>query len=145
MSKIVYAKIDTNKLADEIIERLMTLYVRYFNSCMANSKIRELNLCKIVHHEMIKLTHESLSHLKLDYDIQTIEKMFDTYGVIVLRKPTISKKLIISEIFDEKFATMYPTLRSNPTIVGCYNIDNINSLLKKFAHQYDKVEEFNLC
>jgi len=145
MSKFVYEKINNNKLTDEIIDRLMTLYIRYFNACMTDSKIYALNLCKIVHNEMIHLTYESLSSLTLDYDIQTIEKMFDTFGIIVLRNPTISKKLIISERYGEKFATMYPTLRANPTIVGCYNIDNINSLLKKFAHKYDEIEEFDLC
>lgn len=109
----------------ETVERILTLYVRYYNSSIdrpTNGNVNIHALKRIIGEELGKLnsmSHENLaSTLQVEFSIHDIEYLYDKFGVIVLRTP-------------DNDTHIYPTLTSNPMIVGMSGIDKgINEYLK---------------
>lgn len=123
------------------VERLFKLYLRYYAKIVLTDEAYIIDSIHTDHNNILAyrfqdqyMGSEVLRFIEVDYTIDQIEQNFEKYGIIILRDPTKSKKLllgcgtkplIILKNHEHKdFTTINPQLSMNPTIVGAFGVDD---------------------
>ncbi|XWV25093.1 putative ORFan [Tupanvirus deep ocean] len=130
----------TRRLNMEGVNRLFNLYLRYYsktvltnNTYLINSIHEDYNRTILYKSNDQHVGIHVLRDIIVDYEIEEIEANFDKYGIIILRDPTKSKKLLLGcgskPLIDlinhdhQEFVTINPELSMNPTIIGAFGVD----------------------
>ncbi len=112
------------------IHNLLNMY-KIYNERQTNPYIQDSIKSDL--NRISELGIHCLSNLTLDYSLEEIEKKFEETGVIVLRNPQSSKKLLlgcgncpVDKNFDafihhhKDAVTINPEITMNPTIIGAF-------------------------
>lgn len=137
------------------IKKLFILYLDYFKKKLENQNTSEyiINSLEdsIVRFIQNKKDLSDYGSIQIDYPIDEIINNYNKYGIIILRDPTKSNKLLIGcgnnpyptsvtpgVHAHDGFVTINLDISTNPTIIGTIGVDvGIIDFLKSKNHKYN--------
>lgn len=145
------------KLNMEGVKRLFDLYLKYYSKTVLTNNTYIIDsihddYCHLVRHKIDEtlIGIHILRDIIVDYELEDIEANFEKYGIIILRNPLKSKKILLGcgskpligyeGHNHQEFTTINPAITMNPTIVGAFGLEiGIQQYFIDHNHKFDQL------